>query len=92
VAFGGSLRTCQAVKLLNLVIPVIERIREMRSSAAGFSTTNWTIVDYDYGPPGACQQVCRGHSGNARAYNADTRTRIARELRQLWRITGGHPD
>jgi hypothetical protein len=92
VAFGGNLCTGETMEFLYLVVPVIECIGEVRGSAARLAAADWPVIDYDYSPASAGQQVCGGHSGNAGAHYTHASTRITRELGQLWRITGGHPD
>ena len=43
----------------------------MRGGSPGFAASNWAVVDDDHRAAGAGQEVCRGHSGNAGADDAD---------------------
>src|SRR4051812_319686 len=64
MALGGEAGAFCSVKSLDAVVAIIESGGEVRSSAAGFSSANLTIVDDDYSATGASELVRRRHSGN----------------------------
>ena len=59
----------------DLVVAVVERVREMRGRASGLTAADRAVVDHHDRLAGACEHVRRGQSGDARANDADVRAR-----------------
>jgi hypothetical protein len=92
VTFSGDACAILPVHLLDPVVAVVERGREMRGSAPGFAASNRAIVDQDHSTTGASEEVRRCHAGDAGADHADVCAEILAKRLELWNFGCAHPD
>jgi hypothetical protein len=83
VALRGEPRSFLAVQLLELEIAIVERVREMRRSAARLAAPGRAVVHHHDVPARAREVVGRGEARDARADDAYLGLEIAAERLEL---------
>ena len=81
MALRGEPRAALAVQLLELVVAVVERVREMRRGAARLAAADRTVVDDHDAPAALREAVGGGEPGDPGADDADVGLEIALERR-----------
>jgi hypothetical protein len=71
VALRRDVSAVQAMKFLEIVIAIVQRVHQMRRGAAGHAPPDCAVVENDHCLAGVAQFIRDRQSGNTRAHNAN---------------------
>ena len=91
MAFRRKPAAVRAMKILEVVIPVVQGRRKMRGGAARFATASRPVIHDDDPSAFFRQQVRGGQTGNPGADDADIGGDVAREWWRRCNVGSYHP-
>jgi hypothetical protein len=84
VTLGGETRALLTMQVLNPVVPVVDRIRQVRCRHGRHAVSERAVIDDDYGFPLHRELVCSAEPGDSGADNADIGFPIPLEGIEAW--------